>query len=90
MIRILTYYQGQSRLFEQKAKRERMTQRNQEAIGVYTVVSFQGREAQVVVVDTVAAKGKHLSSPTQEEDTTEDTEASEVKTTSKWVRLPGT
>ena len=59
MIKVLTYYQGQRRLLKALIAGMDWSQAIKDAIEVCTVDAFQGREAQIVIVDTVAAKDKH-------------------------------
>ena len=66
-IKVLSYYQGQRRLIRKKIDEMPWPQAIKEAIEVSTVDAFQGREASVVIVDTVAAKDK-LNPPSPTED----------------------
>ena len=55
MIKILTYYQGQRRLLIRKIAERPWPRATKDAIEVSTVDAFQGREARIIIVDTVAA-----------------------------------
>ena len=74
MIKILAYYQGQRRLLRKKIDDTAWADEIKEALEIATVESFQGMEARIVIVDTVAAKDG-LSGPLlREEHTHEDEE----------------
>ena len=75
MIKVLSYYQGQRRLIRKKI--QAMSKWNQEiknAIEVATVDTFQGKEARVVILDTVAAKDKLDSAETLDDVAVKDNE----------------
>lgn len=74
MVKILSYYQGQRRLIQQKIASSPWPQEIKKAIEVSTVDSFQGRESAVISVDTVAAKDNLAGPLNPEMETPEDAE----------------
>ncbi|KAL9071325.1 MAG: hypothetical protein Q9161_004341 [Pseudevernia consocians] len=80
MIKVLTYYQGQRRLLKALIAEKDWSQAIKDAIEISTVDAFQGREAQIVIVDTVAAKdkyGKHQTPLSRADNTPDDAEDAE-------------
>ena len=56
MIEVLCYYQGQRRLLKTKINETSWSKKQKEGIEIASVDAFRGREARVVIVDTVSAK----------------------------------
>lgn len=74
MIKILSYYQGQRRFIRSKINDMTWPKVVKDAIEISTVDAFQGREARIVIVDTVAAKDKYKDPTAKEESAAEDDE----------------
>lgn len=74
MIRILCYYQGQARLLRDMIKTTDWSPEDKKAIEVSTVDSYQGKEARIVIVDTVAARAKMFALTWLDQDAPDDAE----------------
>ena len=76
MIKVLTYYQGQRRLLKQRVYEKNWSKIIKDAIEIHTVDSYQGNEAPVLIIDTVAAKDSLTWQKAQEG--TNDDDAEEI------------